>query len=273
MTHDDHDLTGLPAPLRPGDPPETKREAYAALLDAAKHVLSSAEGGDADADAAPGLDAVAAMATLSFLLSRALGHCSWAGFYRRRAPGGQEAEDGLVVGPYCGKSMGCLYIPFTRGVCGAAVRERKTQVVPDVSLFPGHIACASSTRSEIVVPVFEGGDAGGGARVAAVLDLDSEAAAAFDEEDARGLEALARWLGRAFLFSFGAVAVAVRGRARRRMRGRARRGGARRTRGMGRVRLIHTRPLLLVAQKNCFNRTVDAARRRRQKDDKQRMQT
>jgi L-methionine (R)-S-oxide reductase len=198
MAHDHgDDLTGLPAPLRPGDPPETKRHAYAALLDAARAVLSAGDGNSKNADiAAPGLDAVAAMSTLSFLLSRSLGHCSWAGFYRR-APGEGEQEETLIVGPYCGTSMGCLSISFSRGVCGTAARERMTQLVPDVSLFPGHIACSSSTRSEIVVPVFEGGDVGRG-RVAAVLDLDSEAPAAFDEEDAGGLEALCAWLGRAF---------------------------------------------------------------------------
>jgi GAF domain-containing protein len=76
-------------------------------------------------------------------------------------------------------------IPFSRGVCGAAARERRTQVVPDVDAFPDHIACASSTRSEIVVPVF---DARG--RLIAVLDVDSDTPTAFDDGDATALEAL-----------------------------------------------------------------------------------
>ena len=94
------------------------------------------------------------------------------------------APDVLKIGPYQG-GHGCLVIPFARGVCGAAARERRTQIVPDVDAFPGHIACASSTRSEIVVPVF---DAAG--RLIAVLDIDSDRPAAFDETDARALEAL-----------------------------------------------------------------------------------
>ena len=90
----------------------------------------------------------------------------------------------LKVGPYQG-GHGCLVIPFDRGVCGAAARERRTQVVEDVDAFEGHIACAASTRSEIVVPVF---DAAG--ELIAVLDVDSDSPAAFDAGDAAALESL-----------------------------------------------------------------------------------
>ena len=90
----------------------------------------------------------------------------------------------LKIGPYQG-GHGCLQIPFDRGVCGAAARERRTQLVPDVDAFPGHIACASSTRSEIVVPVF---DAAGD--VIAVLDIDSNRPDAFDAVDQAALEAM-----------------------------------------------------------------------------------
>lgn len=209
------DLDGLLPTVRVGDPPEAKRAAYAALVAAAQAVLL-AEGDDGgkrgaaagNSAAAAAVDAVAALSTLAFLLSRALPHCSWSGFYRRSSAAG-EGEDVLIVGPYCGTSMGCLRIPLGRGVCGAAARERRSQVVPDVAAFPGHIACSSATKSELVVPLFEGGDREGG-RVAAVLDLDSEEAAAFDDEDARGLEALCGWVGAAFF-----PAAASPGAARR----------------------------------------------------------
>ena len=94
------------------------------------------------------------------------------------------APELLKIGPYQG-GHGCLVIPFTRGVCGAAAREGRTQVVADVDAFPGHIACAASTRSEIVVPVFDGKGA-----LVAVLDVDSDRPAAFDAHDASALEAL-----------------------------------------------------------------------------------
>lgn len=192
MGHDD-----LPIPtIRIGDSAEVKRAAYAELLSAAQAILQSDDGNGSTTSAAA-IDAVAALSTVAFLLSRALPHCSWSGFYRR-VP--QTEPPLLVVGPYVGRSMGCLLIPFSRGVCGAAARERRSQVVPDVSRFPGHIACASTTRSELVVPVFERGDAQTGA-VVAVLDLDSDEPAAFDGEDDRGLEALCAWLGRTFFSS------------------------------------------------------------------------
>lgn len=90
----------------------------------------------------------------------------------------------LVVGPYQG-TLGCLRIPFGKGVCGACADQRQSIIVPDVHAFPGHIACDSGTNSEIVVPVF---DANG--QLAAVLDVDSEQSNAFDEIDKLGLEAI-----------------------------------------------------------------------------------
>jgi len=123
-------------------------------------------------------DAVALMATVACELYQAFDDFDWVGFYRVTAP------DLLKIGPYQG-GHGCLTIPFARGVCGAAARERRTQVVEDVDAFPGHIACATSTRSEIVVPVIDGAG-----RLIAVLDVDSDTPAAFDAADADALEGL-----------------------------------------------------------------------------------
>lgn len=127
-------------------------------------------------------DAIAAMATVACLVYQRVPGVSFAGFYRRVAPGL------LRIGPYQGP-LGCLEIPFARGVCGAAARERATQLVPDVHAFPGHIACDEGARSELVVPVL---DAAG--EVAAVLDLDSHLPANFDARDQAGLEKLVRAL-------------------------------------------------------------------------------
>jgi L-methionine (R)-S-oxide reductase len=104
----------------------------------------------------------------------------WVGFY---LVDGDRAHE-LVVGPYQG-TLGCLRIPFGKGVCGAAAAQRATILVPDVHAFPGHIACDSRSNSEIVVPVF---DADGG--LAGVLDVDSTHFAAFDADDQAGLEAI-----------------------------------------------------------------------------------
>lgn len=126
-------------------------------------------------------DPVTAMATMSCLLYHGLG-VLWAGFYRV-----VERDRLLRVGPYQG-TLGCLEIRFGQGVCGAAATERRTIVVPDVEQYPGHIACDSRSRSEIVVPVRDArGD------LLAVLDLDSEELAAFDEIDARRLEQIVAW--------------------------------------------------------------------------------
>ena len=108
----------------------------------------------------------------------------WTGFYVVDPLKPRE----LVVGPYQG-TLGCLRIPFDKGVCGACASRRETIIDPDVHAFPGHIACDSRTNSEIVVPVF---DAAG--QLAAVLDVDSEAPNAFDEIDQRGLEAICQTL-------------------------------------------------------------------------------
>lgn len=121
-------------------------------------------------------DSIAAMSTCVSILHGKLPYASWTGFYRVAAP------ELLRVGPYQGP-LGCLEIPFARGVCGAAARERTPQLVPDVHAFPGHIACDAAARSEIVIPVFSpAGD------LIAVLDLDSHQPAAFDEIDREGLE-------------------------------------------------------------------------------------
>lgn len=143
-----------------------KEATYEELLVQLKSVL---EGED---------DLLAAMTSMVCLLHNALPYYFWTGFYRRVA----EAE--LMVGPYQG-TLGCLRIPFSRGVCGACARERRTILVPDVNLFPGHIACDSASASEIVVPVF---DAAG--ELIAVLDVDSTILDAFDATDQRYLEAM-----------------------------------------------------------------------------------
>jgi len=123
-------------------------------------------------------DPVALMATLACEIHHADDRFDWTGFYRVVAP------DLLKIGPYQG-GHGCLSIPFSRGVCGAAARLRATQLVPDVEAFPGHIACSSSTRSELVIPVINGaGDLLG------VLDIDSDRPDAFTPEDAAALEAI-----------------------------------------------------------------------------------
>jgi len=128
-------------------------------------------------------DTVAAMATVSALVHHAFGHL-WTGFYRVVEP------TLLRVGPYQG-TLGCLDIPFGKGVCGAAAAQRRTIIVPDVSAFDGHITCDPRSRSEIVVPVFDSSDA-----LIAVLDVDSSRRAAFDESDRDGLERLVRWFAR-----------------------------------------------------------------------------
>lgn len=116
-------------------------------------------------------DAVALMATVACELHHAHEMSDWTGFYRVTGP------EMLKIGPYQG-GHGCLVIPFSRGVCGAAARTGLPQLVPDVDAFPGHIACASTTRSELVLPVWNGlGELLG------VLDLDSDTLGAFTETD------------------------------------------------------------------------------------------
>ncbi|MDE3079733.1 MAG: GAF domain-containing protein [Paracoccaceae bacterium] len=139
---------------------------YAAL---ATSILSLTEGET---------DAVALMATVACEVHHSDDRFDWTGFYRVTEPGL------LKIGPYQG-GHGCLTIPFTRGVCGAAAREGRVQLVPDVDAFPGHIACASSTRSELVIPVRNAQGV-----LIGVFDLDSDRPAAFTEDDASGLAAI-----------------------------------------------------------------------------------
>lgn len=136
-------------------------------------------------------DWIAAMATVVCELHGTFEKYDWTGFYRA------VADDVLVVGPYQG-GHGCLRIPFSRGICGAAARTSTTQLIPDVSAVDDHIACSSSTQSEIVVPVVS--PAG---RLMAVLDVDSDELAAFGETDRTCLEALCTRLGE----QFGATAM------------------------------------------------------------------
>jgi GAF domain-containing protein len=128
-------------------------------------------------------DVIAVMATMACELRHAFAHFDWVGFYRVTEPGV------LRIGPYQG-GHGCLVIPFERGVCGRCARERVSQVVPDVTALPYHIACSSTTRSEIVVPVL---DSRG--EVRAVLDVDSNTPGAFDELDRSELEQMVSELG------------------------------------------------------------------------------
>lgn len=123
-------------------------------------------------------DTVALMATVACEVHHADDRFHWTGFYRVVSPGL------LKIGPYQG-GHGCLVIPFDRGVCGACARSGQTQLVRDVHAFPGHIACATSTQSEIVLPVSNAQGA-----LIAVFDIDSDDPAAFTQADADGLEAL-----------------------------------------------------------------------------------
>jgi len=123
-------------------------------------------------------DRIANAANLSALVFHSLPDLNWAGFYFF------DGEE-LVVGPFQGLPA-CVRIPLDKGVCGAAARTRQTQRIEDVDAFPGHIACDSASRSELVVPLLHEGTLIG------VLDLDSPRLSRFDEEDQRGLEAIAR---------------------------------------------------------------------------------
>ena len=121
-------------------------------------------------------DATANAANIAALVFHTLPDLNWAGFYWRR-------NDELVLGPFQGKPA-CVRIAMGRGVCGTAARDKRTVVVPDVDKFPGHIACDSASRSEIVVPVMRT------IEVFGVLDVDSPSLARFDADDALGLEEL-----------------------------------------------------------------------------------
>ncbi|ANN74291.1 GAF domain-containing protein [Bordetella bronchialis] len=142
----------------------TKAERYAELVEQARGLLAGER------------DRVANAANFSALVYHSLSELNWAGFY---------FYDGteLVVGPFQGKPA-CVRIALDRGVCGAAASQRRTQVVPDVHAFPGHIACDAASRSEIVVPLVRDGELIG------VWDVDSPVPARFDEADRAGMEAL-----------------------------------------------------------------------------------
>jgi GAF domain-containing protein len=134
-------------------------------------------------------DGLANAANMAALLYEVLPDLNWAGFYFLK---GRE----LVLGPFQGK-VACVRIALGRGVCGTAADRRDTLIVPDVHAFSGHIACDSASRSEIVVPLIQGG------QLLGVLDLDSPHPARFDEEDGAGLNAAAALLVRSS--DFGAV--------------------------------------------------------------------
>jgi len=134
-------------------------------------------------------DFIAALATVVCELHRAFDHFHWTGFYRAIPDASARM---LVIGPYQG-GHGCLRIPFDKGVCGAAARTGQTQLVPDVEHFPGHIACSSSTRSEIVVPLVSRDGL-----LLAVLDVDSDDQDAFGEVDKAALEGICKQLGARF---------------------------------------------------------------------------
>ena len=125
-------------------------------------------------------DVIAKMANFAAVLHDTFGFW-WTGFYR-------VAGDGLILGPFQGP-VACMHIPYGRGVCGTAWKRNESVVVPDVEQFPGHIACSSASRSEIVVPVHAPDGA-----VTAVLDIDSDRLATFDDTDRVWLERLVQLL-------------------------------------------------------------------------------
>ena len=148
---------------------ETKQERYEALV---PQIAAVVEGES---------DLIANMANVASMLHETFGFW-WTGFYR------VDGEE-LVLGPFQGP-MACTRIRKGRGVCGTAWAKAETQVVPDVELFPGHIACSSASRSEIVVPVWQGEE------IIAVLDIDSTQLATFDEIDKRYLEQIVQIIGK-----------------------------------------------------------------------------
>ena len=137
--------------------------------DLAKTIEALTEGED---------DVISLMATVACEVHHSDDRFDWTGFYRVTGP------EMLKIGPYQG-GHGCLVIPFSRGVCGAAARTGEVQLVPDVDAFPGHIACASSTRSELVLPVYHGDGT-----LLGVFDIDSDQPDAFDQNDAMQLTAI-----------------------------------------------------------------------------------
>jgi L-methionine (R)-S-oxide reductase len=145
-----------------------KKQRYA---DVAKEIAAVIDGED---------NLIARMATVSNILHHAFEHYFWTGFYL--VDPNRPGE--LVIGPYQG-SLGCLRIPVEKGVCGTAAATRQTQIVDDVHAFAGHIACDARAQSEIVVPVLTASG-----ELIAVLDVDSDQKAQFDETDREGLECI-----------------------------------------------------------------------------------
>ena len=145
----------------------SKEEKYALLYKQIASVIESES------------DAIANLANVAAMIHHTFGFW-WTGFYR-------VIDGELILGPFQGP-LACSRIAHGRGVCGTAWKERRTQVVPDVEQFPGHIACSSASKSEIVVPIFREGE------VAAVLDIDSEHLATFDETDRLWLERIVELL-------------------------------------------------------------------------------
>ena len=148
----------------------TKEERYEALLPQVKAVIEGEP------------DLIANMANVAAMLHETFGFW-WTGFYRVMPKAGSDEKE-LVLGPFQGP-VACMHIPFGRGVCGTAWERCQTIVVPDVEQFPGHIACSSLSRSEIVVPVISQTD-----EVVAVLDIDSKELSTFDDTDCQYLEAV-----------------------------------------------------------------------------------
>ena len=145
----------------------TKQEQYENLIPQIQAVMD------------PKVDIIANMANMATMLHETFGFW-WTGFYR-------VINNELVLGPFQGP-LACTRIAFGRGVCGTSWKERRTVVVPDVEQFPGHIACSSASRSEIVVPVFQNEE------IVAVLDIDSAELNTFDEIDAHYLQEIASLL-------------------------------------------------------------------------------
>lgn len=167
---------------------QTKEEKYAAVLPQVKALCNGET------------DMIAKMANIAALLHHEFGFW-WTGFYRVENPelrieNSADASPNsqlsvlnsqLILGPFQGP-IACVHIAYGRGVCGTAWKERRTIVVPDVEQFPGHIACSSESRSEIVVPVFKNDE------IIAVLDIDSRELATFDDTDRHWLEEIVKFI-------------------------------------------------------------------------------
>ncbi len=177
-----------------------KTFAYLKVFEKVRLYLGDSASGGYDTVSAPGeSDPIARMSEIAAIIHEGMGF-SWTGFYRVVPKAGPNTttnapeECQLVLGPFQGPPA-CLRIAFGRGVCGTAWKEQRTIVVPDVEQFPGHIACSSASRSEIVVPVFAKPSYDSSDRtVTAVLDIDSDRLATFDAEDARWLEFIVEWV-------------------------------------------------------------------------------